>query len=237
MTDKSSKLHNGLLSRLPAREMRALQALSEHVELPLAYRMYETNEPIEHVYFVTNGVASLVKDLDDDGSTVEVATVGREGMIGIALLLGSDEAEHRAFMQIPGEGLRMKSSAFKRFLKDAPKLNDLLLRYTHALLNQIAQSAACNRIHTVDERCARWLLMSHDRVTDDSFSLTQDFLAQMLGVHRPTVSVAAGMLQRAGFIQYARGIITVIDRKGLESAACGCYRSITKEYDRLLGKA
>jgi hypothetical protein len=133
-------------------------------------------------------------------------------------------------------GLRVKTSAFRRFLADAPKFHNLLLRYTLALMNQIAQSAACNRTHTVDERCARWLLMTHDRVSSDTFPLTQEFMAQMLGVHRPTVSVAAGMLQKAGLIRYVRGVITVEDRKGLESAACGCYRSITKQYERLLGK-
>jgi CRP-like cAMP-binding protein len=155
-------------------------------------------------------------------------------MIGIPLVLGSDTWDNRAFVQVPGEALRMKASVFKRLLKRSPKLNALLLRYTLALLNQIAQSAACNRAHSVDERCARWLLMTHDRVKKDSFPLTQEFLAQMLGVHRPTVSIAARMLQKAGLIQYVRGTITITDRKALEVASCDCYRSINKEYERLL---
>jgi CRP-like cAMP-binding protein len=140
-------------------------------------------------------------------------------------------------MQIPGEGWRMKASVFRRILRDCPKLNRLLSRYTLALFNQVAQGLACNRLHTVDERCARWLLMTHDRVEGDSFPLTQEFLAQMLGVHRPTVSVAAGMLQKAGLIDYTRGTIRIRDRAGLERAACDCYRSVQEEYERLLTDA
>jgi CRP-like cAMP-binding protein len=233
MTDKSRVNSNRLLGMLPLKEARALEPLLEEQSLPVSQSLYEANKPIEHVYFVTNGVVSLVKKLDE-GDVVEIATVGPEGMIGIPVVLGSETADARAFVQVPGEALRMKASAFKRLLKQSPKLNALLLRYTLALLNQIAQSAACNRIHSVDERCARWLLMTHDRVKDDSFLLTQEFLAQMLGVHRPTVSLAASMLQKAGYIQYVRGIITVRDRKGLEMASCGCYRTINREYERLL---
>jgi CRP-like cAMP-binding protein len=233
MTGKPRSTINGLLSRLPRRELRELQSQSENIDLPVSCVLYGAGEPTGYVYFVTNGVVSMVKDLDDD-NTIEIATVGPEGMVGINLLLGSNKTDHRAFIQVAGEGLRVKASTFKRILPGCPRLKDLLLRYTLALLNQIAQSAACNRIHSVDERCARWLLMSHDRVNSDSFALTQEFIAQMLGVHRPTVSVAAGMLQKAGFIQYVRGTITITDRKGLESAACGCYRSIIKEYERLL---
>jgi CRP-like cAMP-binding protein len=155
-------------------------------------------------------------------------------MIGITLALGSETTDHRAIVQVPGDSLSVRASTFKKVLKETPKLHRLLLRYTLAVLNQIAQSAACNRVHTVDERCARWLLMTHDRVKKETFPLTQEFLAQMLGVHRLTVSIAAAMLQKAGFIHYVRGVITVQDRKGLERASCGCYRSIQKEYERLL---
>jgi CRP-like cAMP-binding protein len=224
---------NALLRFVPEKELRALASHLEAFSLDLGQNIYEPNGPIEYVYFICHGVVSLVKNLDD-GDTVEVATIGPEGMVGVPIVLGSNATDNRAFVQIPGESLRMKTSVFKRLLKDLPKLQALLLRYTLALLNQIAQSAACNRSHSVDERCARWLLMTHDRVKKDAFPLTQEFLGQMLGVHRPTVSVAAGMLQRAGFIQYTRGVITVTDRKGLENASCGCYRAITDEYRRLL---
>jgi CRP-like cAMP-binding protein len=137
-------------------------------------------------------------------------------------------------MQIQGAGLRMTAADLQRALPWTPVLHKLLLRYTMALLNQIAQGAACNRLHEVQERCARWLLQTHDRVDGDSFPMTQEFLSQMLGVHRPTVSVAAAMLQKAGLIDYMRGQITVADRKGLEAASCSCYRIIREEYDRLL---
>jgi CRP-like cAMP-binding protein len=155
-------------------------------------------------------------------------------MIGTTLALGSETADHRAIVQVAGEALCMDASTFLRELKTSPKLQNLLMRYTVTLLNQVAQSAACNRVHTVDERCARWLLMTHDRVKSDTFALTQEFLAQMLGVHRPTVSVAAAMLQKAGYIRYVRGTITIVDRKGLEGASCECYRAISDEYERLL---
>jgi CRP-like cAMP-binding protein len=233
MTDKSATYTNRLLNLVSPKEARALKPHLESKILAQQLILYEPNKPIEHVYFVTHGVVSLVKKLDT-GETIEIATVGPEGMIGTTLALGSETTDNRAIVQVPGEALCMKASTFKRVLKEAPNLHRLLLRYALALLNQIAQSAACNRVHSVDERCARWLLMTHDRVKEDTFSLTQEFLAQMLGVHRPTVSIAASMLQKAGLIRYVRGTIEITDRKGLEKASCGCYRSITKEYERLL---
>jgi CRP-like cAMP-binding protein len=234
MTDASELKGNRLLGLLPPRELRALAQHLEPIPLTQQKVMHEPNEPIGEVYFVTRGVVSLVKDLET-GETIEIATVGPEGMIGTTLALGSDSSDHRAIVQVPGEAFCMKANVFKRAVKDSASLQNVLMRYSVALLNQVAQSAACNRVHTVDERCARWLLMTHDRVKSDSFPLTQKFLAQMLGVHRPTVSVAAAMLQKAGYIHYVRGTITVEDRKGLEEASCGCYRAISKEYDRLLG--
>jgi CRP-like cAMP-binding protein len=233
MTDKSATYSNRLLDLVPPKEARALEPHLESKILAQQLIVYEANKPIEHVYFVTHGVVSLVKKLDS-GETIEIATVGPEGMVGTTLALGSETTDNRAIVQVPGEALCMKANAFKRVLKEAPSLHRLLLRYALALLNQIAQSAACNRVHSVDERCARWLLMTHDRVKKDSFPLTQEFLAQMLGVHRPTVSIAASMLQKAGFIRYVRGTIEIRDRRGLEGASCGCYRSISKEYERLL---
>jgi CRP-like cAMP-binding protein len=158
-------------------------------------------------------------------------------MIGIARFLGSATVDQHAFVQVPGAALRIKSTSFESIVVKMPKLHSILARYTLALLGQIAQSAACNRVHDVDARCARWLLMTHDRVGEDSFQLTHEFLAQMLGVHRPTVSLAANMLQKAGLIRYARGLITITDRKNLERASCDCYRAIIDEYEKLLGHA
>jgi CRP-like cAMP-binding protein len=233
MTNKPNKHSNQLLNLLSRKEASALEPHLQRKNLPSQMVLYEPGKRIQQVYFVTHGVVSLVKKLDS-GETIEIATVGPEGMIGAVLALGSDTTDNRAIVQVPGESLSMKASTFKRVLKRTPKLHQLLLRYVLALLNQVAQSAACNRVHSVDERCARWLLMTHDRVKEDTFLLTQDFLAQMLGVHRPTVSVAASTLQKAGLIRYVRGTITITDRKGLEKASCGCYRSISKEYERLL---
>lgn len=224
---------NRLLGMLPQREARTLEQHLSERPLPQAELLHEANKAITRVYFVTRGVVSLVKRLDT-GETIEIATVGPEGMVGTTLALGSETTDHRAIVQVPGEALCMEASTFKRAVTATPKLQNLLMRYTVALLNQVAQSAACNRVHTVDERCARLLLMTHDRVKSDTFLLTHEFLAQMLGVHRPTVSVAAAMLQKAGYIRYVRGTITVQDRQGLERASCGCYRAITKEYERLL---
>ena len=168
-----------------------------------------------------------MKTSTKEGLPVEIATVGPEGMVGLPVFLSDEQVAHRAFVQVPGEGARIAADAFRRLIPRCPVLNHLLLRYTLALLHQIGQNAACNRIHLVEERCARWLLMSHDRVQEDSFPLTQEFLAQMLGVRRPTVSIAGGMLARAGVVTYTRGQITILDRAGLEAAACECYRIIS----------
>jgi CRP-like cAMP-binding protein len=167
---------------------------------------------------------------------VEFATIGSEGMAGFPVLLGASSMPSRSLVQVPGEGFRMRATALRQMLEDSPESRDLLLRYTMALVVQIAQVTSCNRLHEVQQRCARWLLQTHDRVDSDTFPLKQEFLAQMLGVHRPSVSVAAGILQREGLIQYSRGQITVLDRKGLERASCSCYGFIKKEYDRLTGR-
>jgi CRP-like cAMP-binding protein len=154
-------------------------------------------------------------------------------MLGVPILLDATSMPSTAVVQVPGAALRMRVSNFRRALDRSPALRRLLLRYTMALLNQIAQVTVCNRLHEVQERCARWLLLSNDRTETDTFPLTHEFLAQMLGVHRPTVSIAAGMLQKAGLIEYRRGVITILDRRGLEAASCNCYQLIAKEYERL----
>ena len=225
---------NKLLDQLPRRELAAIESELEPVDLPFKKSIFRPNETIAAVYFVTDGVVSIVNE-PDNGEIVEFATVGPEGMVGVPVLLGADSMPSSAFVQIPGAALRLKSKVFKRLIAEHPKLHALLLRYTMALLNQVAQSTSCNRLHEVQERCARWLLQCDDRIKGNRFSLTQEFLGQMLGVHRPTVSIAAGMLQEAGLIEYSRGTITIRDRKGLEKASCNCYRLIRKEYDRLLG--
>jgi CRP-like cAMP-binding protein len=155
-------------------------------------------------------------------------------MVGLPVFLGADEMPSRTLCQIAGEALRMDSATFREEAGRMGSLHRLLLRYTQAMLNSLAQTAACNRAHSVEERCARWLLITQDRIGSDRFPLTQEFMGQMLGVRRATVNVAAGMLHKAGFIAYTRGRITVLDREGLESAACECYRLIRSEFDRLV---
>jgi CRP-like cAMP-binding protein len=224
---------NLLLNKLSERELEQISRDLQKVDLPSKKALYEPGQAIATVYFVTNGVVSMVNE-PDAGEVVEFATIGREGMVGFPVLLGSSSMPSRTIVQVAGDALKMQVPALHRAIEKVPKLSRLLLRHTMALLNQIAQTTSCNRLHEVDERCARWLLQTHDRMDGNSFSLTQEFLAQMLGCHRPTVTVAAGMLQQAGLIEYTRGVIKIVDRKGLEKAACNCYRIIAEEYERLL---
>lgn len=224
---------NLLLAATAPRLLAALEKDLQHVEFELRQVLHERGREITHVYFPTDGIVSVVNE-PEPGEIVEIATIGREGMVGVPVVLGGAAMPSTAFVQVPGEGFRMPSRVLAQTLRQDEGFRDLLLRYALALLNQVAHSASCNRLHEVQERCARWLLQTHDRVSSDSFPLTQEFLGQMLGVHRPTVSVAAGMLQKAGLIEYARGVITIVDRKGLEAASCHCYKLITQEYDRLL---
>jgi len=225
---------NRILAALPRKEIDSLKPHLEEMPLPQYYSFYEKDIPISHVYFPHSGVASMLSVMPD-GMAVEIATVGPEGMVGMPILLGAEQMASRAFMQIGGEGVRIEAGAFRDMLTHCPALHRLLMRYTLALLSQMDQNSACNRTHSVEERCARWLLMTHDRVHQEQFPLTQEFLGQMLGVRRPTVSIATGMLEKAGLITYARGVITILDRGGLEEATCECYRIIRGEFDRLVG--
>lgn len=225
---------NDLLAALPREEYERLLPHLERVSLPLRQVLYELNEPIEYAYFITTGVSSLL-NIMEDGQSIEAATVGKEGIIGVPLLLGTTQIPLMVIMQIPGDGLRMKADVFKTEVYAGCPLHTLLLRYTQTLMNQISQTAACNRLHSVEERCCRWLLMTGDRVESDSFPLTQEFLSYMLGVRRASVSEVAATLQKAGLIDYHRGQITIRDRQGLEAACCECYQSNQQEYKRLLG--
>src|SRR5579864_5222152 len=170
-----------------------------------------------------------------NGEAAEVGTIGNEGVVGLPLLLGDDRAPTSVYVQVPGVGLRMRAAQFRKQLAHSASMRAVMLRYVHALFNQVAQSAACNHFHSIDQRCARWLLMTHDRMHSDQFLLTQEFLAMMLGVQRTGVSVAASTLQRAGLIRYRRGNVTIIDRRGLIRRSCECYGVSKREFDRLLG--
>lgn len=194
--------------------------------------MFEGGRPAGYVWFPHEGVISIVAT-DAEGGAVEVATVGREGTTGIALILGSDTMSGDAMVQVSGSGSRMDAVAFREAVESSPTLRQLMLRYVLAVFTQVSQNAACNQLHAINTRCARWLLTTHDRVVGDTFELTQEYLAMMLGVTRPSVSAAAAALQKASLIRYSRGVITILDRAGLEEASCECYRIIEDEFARL----
>jgi CRP-like cAMP-binding protein len=225
---------NHLLAALPAAELARIEPLLTEVALDFRDDLYRADQPTDDVWFPLRGVVSLVTEFVE-GQPVEVASVGPEGMVGIQQLLGTDRIAHRAFVQVAGRAVRLSGRDFARAIAENPAFERLLRRYMLALFNQVSQAAACNRAHPVDERMARWLLMTQDRVDSPEFQLTHDFLAQMLGVRRPSVSVAARMLSKAGLIHYVRGRITICDRAGLEEASCECYRAIADEFARLVG--
>jgi CRP-like cAMP-binding protein len=222
---------NYLLRALPGEDLARLHAVLEPVQMTGGDSIYEANEQIEHAYFPVSGVISMVSAMER--GTVEVGTVGREGMAGLPLLLHTDRMPTRAFVQVPGAAFRLTARALRDALDEHGALETLLFRYAQVLFDQVAQGAACNRMHTIEERCARWILMTQDRVGDAVLPLKQQFLAEMLGAYRPAVTLAAGALQHAGLIAYVRGRITVLDRAGLEAAACPCYEITRRGFERL----
>ena len=225
---------NRILAALPATEHRRALTKLEPTPFRRGQSLYEPDKPISSVYFPRSGVASMVTRLVE-GGTIEVATIGNEGVVGLSAYLGNGRSSMEVFVQIPGEALRMDADAFLREIRASSAWRNVIHRYSEALLNQIGQSAACNRAHTIEQRCARWLLMSHDRVLDDEIALTHEYLGEMLGVRRASVTQAAGKLKRRKLIDYHRGKIRVLDRKGLEKAACECYQFIRSHHDQLVG--
>jgi CRP-like cAMP-binding protein len=221
---------NRLLQSLPADDSTVFCAALEAVELPMRAELHAPNAIITHVYFLDRGAAaSFIAPLgSDDG--VEVGTVGDEGFVGVSSLFGAESEPFRAVIQVGGNGWRTTTAQFRAGLGASTVLRDICLRFAQTFYVQVGQASACNRAHTVAERCARWLLMMHDRADAREFILTQDYLAAMLGVRRAGVTVAAGELQRAGLIHYHRAHITVLDRPGLEAAACLCYSVIRDNY-------
>jgi CRP-like cAMP-binding protein len=227
---------NRLLRALPPDVSETLGRRLEVLDMEVRHSVFEPDRPSQHVYFPLSAVISVVAKMGE-GVAVEIATVGREGIVGLEVFLGGGQTPASAYCQVAGRTARIGADAFREVVRDSAPLTTVLLRYTQATLTQVGQSVACNRVHLLEERCARWLLMTHDRVSGDQFLLTQEFLAEMLGVRRPSVSIAASILQRAGFIRYSRGLIEILDRVGLESAACECYGVIAREYERLIGSA
>ncbi|HUQ84623.1 MAG TPA: Crp/Fnr family transcriptional regulator [Gemmatimonadaceae bacterium] len=224
---------NRLLAALPEDDYASLRPALELVGTELRDIIYDVGQPMERVFFVETGVLSIV-NLMADGSAVETATVGNEGLVGLQVYLDSDRSASQAFCQVQGLSLAMRVAEFREAIGEIRALRQILNRYTQALLIQVAQSSACNRLHPVRERCARWLLQTHDRVEGDEFPMTHDFLSQMLGVRRATVTDAAGSLQKQKLIEYEYGHLRVIDRPGLERVSCECYAIVKAEFDRLL---
>jgi CRP-like cAMP-binding protein len=219
---------NILLRQLTGEERARLGAHFE--ELPILFKqtLFEQNGLVDYVYFPESGVISLVTELEN-GESIETGIVGKEGFVGLPAVLGAARASGRAFCQIPGRALRLPTAVIAAERERSSSWFRLLLRYVNFISAMAAQAAACNRMHNVDARMCRWLLMMRDRVEEDDFPLTQEFLARMLGVARPTVNIAGATLQRAGFIKYTRGRIVILDRSGMESAACECYERIKQE--------
>ena len=230
----SSSQTNHLLNSLPPEVYAALLPSLEKISLPLKEVLYDVNAPIPYVYFPLTGVNSLLTVMQD-GTAIEVATVGNEGMVGLPVFLGGDAIPGKAIAQVPGDVLRMPSDVFRVAVGRYEPLRDILDLYTQALFVLVSQSVACNRVHVIEQRCARWLLMTQDRVGNAYFDLTQEFLSQMLGVRRASVSEVASTLQQEGLISYSRGEITVLNRQGLEARSCECYWIVRREFERSLG--
>lgn len=224
---------NHLLAALPGAEWQRWRPQLESVEMPLGQLLYESGHRLSHVYFPTTAIVSLLYVMAD-GASAEIAVVGNEGLIGISLFTGGESTPSRAVVQSAGQGYRLRAQTLKDEFDRAGPAMHLLLRYTQALITQIAQTAACNRHHSLDQQLCRWLLQSLDRLQGNELLMTQELIANMLGVRREGVTAAAVGLQAAGLIRYARGHISVLDRKGLEQRTCECYAVVKKEYDRLL---
>ena len=228
---ESDLQQNQLLGRLEPDTLRAIAPRLERVQLPLRATLYEPGGPMTHAWFPAEGVLSVVASQQ---MRVEVATIGREGVLGVPLLLGAQRSVDHAFPQVEGWGWRMAAADFLDAARAHADFSRRLHRYAYALLVLVSQGSACNRAHDVHQRCARWLLQTHDRVRGDAFDLTQEFLAEMLGERRATVNQAASALAHRGLIRYSRGRIEVVDRPGLEQAACECYRTIRAAYAEVL---
>lgn len=223
---------NRILAALPRQEQERLLPHLEQVGLQTGQQLYESGEPIRHAYFPESALISLLS-VTEDGATVEVGLVGNEGMLGIPILLKSETMPYRTIVQSPGSARRMKADFLQKEFDLCGPFHDLLLRYLHVLITQLAQAGVCNRFHTIQQRLCRWLLAAQDRIQSTELKFTQESLSQMLGTDRTSVTETASTLQKAGLIRYSRGHITILDREGLGAAACECRAIIKKEFDRL----
>jgi CRP-like cAMP-binding protein len=233
MTVKRDPRGNQLLAALPDAEWQRWQPRLEAVEMPLGKVLYESGHTLSHVYFPTTAIVSLLYVMEN-GASAEIAVAGNEGLVGISLFMGGGSTPSRAVVQSAGQGFRMPAQTIKDEFERSGAVMHLLLRYTQALITQMAQTAVCNRHHTLDQQLCRWLLLSLDRLAGHELLMTQELIGNMLGVRREGVTEAALKLQKAGLIRYSRGHISVLDRAGLEKRSCECYAVVRKEYDRLL---
>jgi CRP-like cAMP-binding protein len=232
MTTQSKSTLNLLLASLPEADYKRLSANLEPVTLSLGQTLYETDQQITQVYFPEKSIISLIQTTQQ-GQSVEVGLVGRDGVAGISLISGLTESPYRAIVQTANGAWRMEANTFKEEFNRGGAFHDLILRYLHGFMMQIANTAVCNRLHPVEQRLARWLLMIQDRVQANELHLTHEFIANMLGVGRVPVTLAAGMLQKAGLIQYSRGDITIVNRDGLALVSCECYLLSKAEFDKV----
>jgi CRP-like cAMP-binding protein len=229
----NSPTSNRLLGALPDEDYRRLQPHLEPLTMPLGWALYESGDRQAHVYFPTEGIVSLLYVMEN-GASAEIAVTGNEGLVGISLFMGGGSTPSRAIVQSAGHAYRLSADILKREFERGASLQHLLLRYTQALITQMAQTAVCNRHHTVEQQLCRWLLLSLDRLSSSEIHMTQELIANMLGVRREGVTEAAGRLQESGLIRYQRGQIVVLDRPGLEQRVCECYAVVKRECDRLL---
>jgi CRP-like cAMP-binding protein len=233
MINPAALLQNQLLAALPPADLARISDQMEAAPMPLGHVLYESGDQLQHVYFPTNSIISLLYVMED-GASAEIAIVGSEGIVGISLFMGGETTPSRAIVQSAGQAYRVSSKVLKAEFHRAGPLQEVLLRYTQALITQMSQTAVCNRHHSVEQQLCRWLLMSLDRLGSTELSMTQKLIADMLGVRREGVTEAAGRLQKLGLIEYSRGHIVVLDRAGVEKHACECYQVVKKEYERLL---
>lgn len=235
MSEEDSKRSNRLLGALPEEDYERLKGHLRLRETDHKDALGEPGRPIEEVYFPVDAVVSILTRMDE-GQSVEIATIGNEGLVGLTVALGGREMNPReiATVQVRGHVVSIDAGAFREELERQGALSSLVERYTLAFFSQVAQQVACNGLHSIEQRCARWLLLTHDRVGTDEFPMTHEFLSQMLGVRRASVTVTAGILQKAGFVEFRRGRVRVVDREGLEATACECYGVTREVYERLL---
>ena len=236
LTVAKNQVENRLLAALPSEEYERLRPGLQQVSFPLGKVVYEFGGQLDYVYFPTTAIVSLLYTMEN-GASAEMGLTGNDGVVGIALFMGGGTMPNRAVVQSAGDAIRMKAKLLQDEFARGGKFQHLLLRYTQALITQISQTAVCNRLHSVDQQLCRWLLLSHDRVQADELIMTQELIADMLGVRREGVTVAAGRLQDAGAISYVRGHIKILNRTKLEETVCECYRVVKNEFDRLLGSS